>query len=187
MMRRHGWQRPLHSLQIVGMAVYSFLVVAFYVFLGLFLGNRTAEITVTTLYSFAALSVMFLFIRCTAIDPTDKTSFRKKKRGKSKSGLVKLKYGFIMGQIVVRFLRRVERKILRTFIRRKYLDPWKTSAQMEPLLPFPFVMKDDAISPDLKDDDISFCSLCDFEVKSTASIVGPATGVLKGLITIAGG
>jgi len=35
------------------MAVYSFLVVAFYVFLGLFLGNRTAEITVTTLFSFA--------------------------------------------------------------------------------------------------------------------------------------
>lgn len=176
------------------MAVYSFLVVAFYVFLGLFLGNRTAEITVTTLFSFAvrlevrhrisgcfftsklssylfflklffqALSVMFLFIRCTAIDPTDKTSFRKKKRAKSKSGLVKLKFGFIMGQIVVRFLRRVERKILRTFIRRKYLDPWKTSAQMEPLLPFPLVMKDDAISPHLKEDDISFCSLCDFEV-----------------------
>ncbi|XP_059435907.1 protein S-acyltransferase 18 [Corylus avellana] len=165
MTRRHGWQRPLHSLQIVGMAVYCFLVVAFYAFLGLFLGNRTAEITVTTLFSFAALSVMFLFIRCTAIDPTDKTSFRKKKRAKSKSGLVKLKYGFIMGQIVVRFLRRVERKILRTFIRRQYLDPWKTSAQMDPLLPFPFVIKDDAIAPHLKEDDISFCSLCDFEVK----------------------
>jgi hypothetical protein len=118
------------------------------------------------LYFLQALSVTFLFIRCTAIDPTDKTSFRKKKRAKSKSGLVKLKYGFIMGQIVVRFLRRVERKILRTFIRRKYLDPWKTSAQMEPLLPFPFVMKDDAIAPHLKEDDISFCSLCDFEVSS---------------------
>lgn len=64
----------------------------------------------------------------------------------------------------MRFLRRMERKILMTFIRRKYLDPLKTSTQLEPLLPFPLVIKDDAISPELKEDDISFCSLCDFEV-----------------------
>ncbi|XWS36018.1 hypothetical protein CRYUN_Cryun20dG0046100 [Craigia yunnanensis] len=163
-MRRHGWQRPLHPLQMVGMAVYSFLVVAFYTFLGLLLGNRIAEITVTTIFSFVALSVMFLFIRCTTIDPTDKTSSRKKKRGKSK-GILKLNYGFILTQIVIRFFRRLEKKILRTFIRRKYLDPWKTNVQMEPLLPFPLVMKDDAISPDLREDDISYCPLCDFEVK----------------------
>ncbi|XP_017969476.1 PREDICTED: protein S-acyltransferase 18 [Theobroma cacao] len=163
-MRRHGWQRPLHPLQMVGMAVYSFLVVAFYTFLGLLLGNRIAEIIVTTIFSFVALSVMFLFIRCTAIDPTDKTSSRKKKKDKSK-GVLKLNYGFILTQIVVRFFRRLEKKILRTFIRRKYLDPLKTNVQMEPLLPFPLVMKDDAISPDLKEDDISYCSLCDFEVK----------------------
>ncbi|KAE8697233.1 Protein S-acyltransferase 18 [Hibiscus syriacus] len=163
-MRRHGWQRPFHPLQMVGMAIYSFLVVAFYTFLGLLLGNRTAEITVTTLFSFVALSVMFLFIRCTAIDPTDKTSSRKKKRGKSK-GVLKLNYGFILTQIVVRSFRRLEKKILRTFIRRKYLDPLKTNVQMEPLLPFPLVIKDDAISPELKEDDISYCSLCDFEVK----------------------
>ncbi|OMO64134.1 Zinc finger, DHHC-type, palmitoyltransferase [Corchorus capsularis] len=111
-----------------------------------------------------ALSVMFLFIRCTAIDPTDKTSSRKKKKGKSK-GVLKLNYGFIFTQIVVRFFRKLEKKILKTFIRRKYLDPWKTNVQMEPLLPFPLVLKDDAISPDFKEDDISYCSLCDFEVK----------------------
>ncbi|KAH1073849.1 hypothetical protein J1N35_026177 [Gossypium stocksii] len=164
-MRRHGWQRPLHPLQMVGMAVFSFLVVAFYTFLGLLLGNRIAEITITTIFSFVALSVMFLFVRCTAIDPTDKTSFKKKKKGKSK-GILKLNYGFILTQIVVRFFRRLEKKILRTFIRRKYLDPWKTNFQMEPLLPFPLVMKDDAVSPDVKEDDnISYCSLCDFEVK----------------------
>lgn len=174
------------------MAVYSFLVVSFYTFLGLFLGNRIAEITVTAIYSFVvmhhteyvfavstsfsaqnqrrvhgsvfqALSVMFLFIRCTAIDPTDKTSFKKKKKAKS-NGPPNFNYGFIMSQLVVRFFRRLERKILRTFIRRKYLDPLKTSAQMEPLLPFPLVLKDDSIAPDPKDDDISYCSLCDFEV-----------------------
>ncbi|XP_030460259.1 protein S-acyltransferase 18 [Syzygium oleosum] len=162
--RRHGWQRPLHPLQIVGMAVFSFLVVDFYVFLGLLLGSRAAEITVTTIFSFVVFSAMFLFIWCTAIDPTDKTGYRKKKRGKSK-GLLKLNYGFVLAQIVTRFFRRLERKILRKIIRRKYLDPMNTSAHLEPLLPFPLVMKDDAIAPDLKADDITFCSLCNLEVK----------------------
>lgn len=111
---------------------------------------------------------MLLFIRCAAIDPSDKTSSRKKKKGKSK-GVLKLNYGFILSQIAVRFFRRLERKILRTFIRRKYLDPVKTDAQMEPLLPFPLVMKDEAISPDLKEDDISYCPLCDFEVRLCAT------------------
>ncbi|KAK3445774.1 hypothetical protein EUGRSUZ_A01002 [Eucalyptus grandis] len=162
--RRHGWQRPLHPLQIVGMAVFSFLAVAFYVFLGLLLGTRAAEITVTTIFSFVAFSAMFLFVWCTAIDPTDKTGYRKRKRGKSK-GLLKLNYGFVLAQIVTRFFRRLERKILRKIIRRKYLDPMNTSTHLEPLLPFPLVMKDDAIAPDLKADDITFCSLCNFEVK----------------------
>ncbi|XP_028770971.1 protein S-acyltransferase 18-like, partial [Neltuma alba] len=162
-MRHHGWQRPLHPLQYVGMAIYSFLVAAFYTFLGLFFGNRTAEIVMNVIYSCVAFSVMLLYIRCTAIDPTDRTSFRKKKV--KSNGISKLNYGFMLGQIIIRFFRRLERKMLRTFIKRKYLDPWKTSTQMEPLLPFPLVMKDDAIAPNLKDDDISFCLLCDFEVK----------------------
>ncbi|XP_059659282.1 protein S-acyltransferase 18 [Cornus florida] len=165
-MRRHGWQRPLHPLQMVAMAIYSFLVTSFYCFLGLFLGNTTAEITVTTIFSFVALAVMFLFVRCTATDPTDKTSFRKKKRKIKSNGFPKLNYGFILGQIVMRFFRRLERKILTTCIRRKYLDPLKTHAQMEPLLPFPLVMKDDdSVAPHPKEDDISYCALCDFEVK----------------------
>ncbi|KAH7838081.1 hypothetical protein Vadar_021811 [Vaccinium darrowii] len=164
-MRRHGWQRPLHPLQMVGMAVYIFLVVAFYCFLGLFLGNRVAEITVTTIFSFVALSVMFLFIRCTAIDPSDKTHTRKKSRRSKSKFLVNVSYGFILSQIVRRFFRRLESKILRAFIRRKYFDSWQSKGQMEPLLPFPLVMNDDAIAPDPREDDISFCLLCDFEVK----------------------
>lgn len=110
---------------------------------------------------------MFLFVRCTAIDPTDKSSSRKKKRGRSISkGIVKLNYGFILGQIVLRFFRRLERKILRRVIRRQYFDPWNLhNAQVEqPLLPFPLLTKDDILTPDLKDDDISFCILCNLEV-----------------------
>ncbi|KAL6223332.1 hypothetical protein ACLB2K_006719 [Fragaria x ananassa] len=169
--RRHGWQRPFHPLQMVGIAVFSFLVVMFYTFLGLSLGNRIAEISVTTVFSFVAVSVMFLFIRCTATDPTDRTSFKKRKKKKKGSlgnkGYPELNHWFILGQFMVRFLRRVEKKILRTFIRRSYLDPWKTSTHLEPLVPFPFVLMkdDDAVSPDLREDDVSYCALCDFEVK----------------------
>lgn len=112
-------------------------------------------------------SVIALFVRCTAIDPTDKTSAKKRRRAKSKGVLMKLRVKVVLSQVVVRFFRRLERKILRNFIRRTYLDPWKSSVQLEPLLPFPLVMKDDAVTPDPKEeeDDISYCSLCDLEVK----------------------
>ncbi|XP_024018151.1 protein S-acyltransferase 18 [Morus notabilis] len=172
--RRHGWQRPLHPLQMVGMAIYSFLVVAFYTFLGLFLGNRTAVITVTTLFSLVCVSVMFLFIRCTAIDPTDKTASRRRQKKKK----TKLNYGAMVSEIVVRLFRRVERKILRRFIRRKYLDPWNTPTGIgtgsdnfvDPFLPFPLLLRDEAVlttpTPGHHlQDDISFCALCDFEVR----------------------
>lgn len=164
-MRRHGWQPPLHPLQIVGMSIYGFLVVAFYTFLGLFLGTRTTIIVVTSLFSFTALAVMFLFVRCTAIDPTDKTNFKRKKKKSISNALSQLNYGFILGHIVMRFFTRIERKILRKFIRRKYLDPLSTTAQMEPLIPFPLVIKDDSVSPDPLLADISFCVLCDYQVK----------------------
>lgn len=110
---------------------------------------------------------MFLFIRCTAIDPSDKTHIRKKNRRSKSKFLLNVSYGFILSQIISRFFRRLERKILRAFIRRKYLDSWQSSGQMEPLLPFPLVMNDDAIAPDPREDDISFCLLCDFEVGNT--------------------
>ncbi|CAL1393753.1 unnamed protein product [Linum trigynum] len=110
-----------------------------------------------------AVSVTLLFIRCTTIDPSDRTSCRKRKRAKLKDGgLPKLRYRFLFEQMVKRVFRRVERKILR----RKYLDPLKVAAQMEPLLHFPLVMKDDVVvSPDSKLDDFSYFSLCDLQVK----------------------
>ncbi|XP_060217523.1 protein S-acyltransferase 18 isoform X2 [Lycium barbarum] len=163
-MRRHGWQRPLHTLQIVGISVFCFLLVTFYCFLGLLLGNRVVEITVTSVFSFVAISAAFLFIRCAAIDPTDKTRLRTKRKS-TRSGFSNVNYGFVLGQIVVRFLRRIERRVLKTFIRRKYLDPLKSNLHLEPLLTFPLLVKDDLVAPQTKDDDISFCSLCDFEVK----------------------
>lgn len=120
-----------------------------------------------------ALSAALLFIRCAAIDPTDKSRFRFRKKNNQRKTVdsnvfSKLNYGFIIRQVLGRFFRRMERKILRTCIRRKYvlLDPWKTSSPaLEPMLPFPFVAKDDtSIAVDAKSEDISFCSLCDFEV-----------------------
>lgn len=163
-MRRHGWQRPLHTLQIVGISVFCFLLVFFYTFIGLLLGNRVVEITVTSIFSFVALSAAFLFIRCAAIDPTDKTRFRMRRKS-TRTAFSNLNYGFVLGQIVVRFLRRIERRVLKTFIRRKYLDPLKSNLHLEPLLTFPLLVKDDLVAQQTKDDDISFCSLCDFEVK----------------------
>ncbi|XP_051141863.1 protein S-acyltransferase 18 [Andrographis paniculata] len=164
--RRHGWQRPLHSLQIVGISVYCFLVAAFYCFLGLFLGNRIAEISVNSIFSFSALSVALLFIRCAATDPGDKSRFRfrKKKKKGNAVGHSKLNYGYVFSRILLRFFKRMERKILRTCIRRKYLDPWNSIVQMEPLIPFPLVVEDDSFTPSPKDNDVSFCALCDFEV-----------------------
>ncbi|CAN4112706.1 unnamed protein product [Withania somnifera] len=163
-MRLHGWQHPLHTLQIVGMFVFCFLLVAFYCFLGLLLGNRIVEITITSVFSFVAISAAFLFIRCAAIDPTDRTRFRMKRKS-TRTGFSNLNYGFVLGQIVVTFVRRMERRLLKTFIRRKYLDPSKSNLHLEPLLTFPLLVKEDLVVSQTKDDDISFCSLCDFEVK----------------------
>lgn len=174
MVRRHGWQRPLHPLQVVGMTLFGLLVASFYCFLGIFLGNGIPEIIVTVIFSFAALSAALLFIRCAAIDPTDRTRFRFGKKNNQRKTVnsnvfSKLKYGFIIRQVLARFFRRMERKILRTCIRRKYalLDPWKISSPpLEPMLPFPLVVKDDtSIAADPKSEHISFCSLCDFEVQ----------------------
>ncbi|KAG6498857.1 hypothetical protein ZIOFF_038607 [Zingiber officinale] len=126
--------------------------------------SRTISLIQLFLFLFKAFSVAVLYMRCTATDPSDKTSAKKRKRAKS-GGLPKLNYKFILWQVVVRFFKRVESKILRCCIRRKYMDPWHGSIQMEPLLSFPLVFLDDATSADRKDDDITFCTLCDFEVK----------------------
>nr|GMD41988.1 protein S-acyltransferase 21 [Ipomoea batatas] len=71
MARRHGWQLPAHSFQVVAITVFFLLSVAFYAFFAPFLGKDLYEYIATGVYSFLALSVFILYARCTAIDPAD--------------------------------------------------------------------------------------------------------------------
>lgn len=71
MVRKHGWQLPAHTLQVVAITVFCLLVVAFYAFLAPFLGGRIWEYILIALYSPVAIIVFFLYVRCTAINPAD--------------------------------------------------------------------------------------------------------------------
>lgn len=71
MVRKHGWQLPAHTFQVVAITVYCLLVVAFYAFLAPFLGGRIWEYALIATYSPVALIVFILYVRCTAINPAD--------------------------------------------------------------------------------------------------------------------
>ncbi|CAH1435264.1 unnamed protein product [Lactuca virosa] len=71
MARRHGWELPAHTFQVVAITVYFLLSVAFYAFFSPFLGKDIYEHVAIGVYSFLALSVFVLYVRCTAIDPAD--------------------------------------------------------------------------------------------------------------------
>ncbi|KAI3892288.1 hypothetical protein MKX03_030690 [Papaver bracteatum] len=71
MARRHGWQLPAHTFQVVAITVFSLLSVAFFAFFAPFLGKDIYEYVAMGVYSFLALSVFVLYVRCTAIDPAD--------------------------------------------------------------------------------------------------------------------
>ncbi|XP_052203736.1 protein S-acyltransferase 21 [Diospyros lotus] len=71
MARRHGWELPAHSLQVVAITVFLLLSVAFYAFFAPFLGKDIYEYIAIGVYSFLAISVFILYVRCTAIDPAD--------------------------------------------------------------------------------------------------------------------
>ncbi|RQO91056.1 hypothetical protein POPTR_005G254366v4 [Populus trichocarpa] len=71
MARRHGWQFPVHTFQIVAVTVFFLLSVAFYSFFAPFLGKDIYEYVAIGVYSVSALSVFILYVRCTAIDPAD--------------------------------------------------------------------------------------------------------------------
>ncbi|KAI5339883.1 hypothetical protein L3X38_019156 [Prunus dulcis] len=71
MVRKHGWQLPAHTFQVVAITVFCLLVVAFYAFFAPFLGGRIWEYILIGSYSPVALLVFILYVRCTAINPAD--------------------------------------------------------------------------------------------------------------------
>ncbi|KAL6858719.1 hypothetical protein ACP4OV_017721 [Aristida adscensionis] len=71
MVRRHGWQLPAHTLQIVAITVFFLLVVAFYAFFAPFLGKQVLEYVAIGIYTPVAFAVFILYIRCTSINPAD--------------------------------------------------------------------------------------------------------------------
>ncbi|XAR64276.1 Protein S-acyltransferase [Bertholletia excelsa] len=71
MARHHGWELPAHTFQIVAITVFFLLSVAFYAFFAPFLGKQIYEYVAIGVYSFLALCVFILYVRCTAIDPAD--------------------------------------------------------------------------------------------------------------------
>ncbi|CAM6123691.1 unnamed protein product [Calypogeia fissa] len=71
MVRRHGWQLPAHTFQVVAIAVFFLLAISFYVFLAPFLWFHALEFMALALYSPLACAVFLLYIRSSAIDPAD--------------------------------------------------------------------------------------------------------------------
>ncbi|XP_047316591.1 probable protein S-acyltransferase 19 [Impatiens glandulifera] len=71
MARKHGWQLPAHTFQVVAITVFCLLVVAFYAFFAPFLGGQIWEYVLVGTYSPVALLVFILYVRCTAINPAD--------------------------------------------------------------------------------------------------------------------
>ncbi|KAG9438958.1 hypothetical protein H6P81_019123 [Aristolochia fimbriata] len=71
MVRRHGWQLPAHTFQVVAITVFFLLVVAFYAFFAPFLGGRILEYVSIGVYTPVVLAVFILYVRCTAINPAD--------------------------------------------------------------------------------------------------------------------
>ncbi|XP_019153312.1 PREDICTED: probable protein S-acyltransferase 19 [Ipomoea nil] len=71
MVRKHGWQLPAHTFQVVAITVFCLLVVAFYAFFSPFLGGHVWEYVLVGVYSPVALLVFILYVRCTAINPAD--------------------------------------------------------------------------------------------------------------------
>ncbi|KFK39510.1 hypothetical protein AALP_AA3G253400 [Arabis alpina] len=71
MVRKHGWQLPAHTLQVIAITVFCLLVVAYYAFFAPFVGGRIWEYVLIGVYSPVALLVFILYVRCTAINPAD--------------------------------------------------------------------------------------------------------------------
>jgi palmitoyltransferase len=124
---------------------------------------------------FQVVAAAVLYVRCTAVDPSDRMEAKKDKRKRqlarggghgSTARLPRLRYGYILWRYTVRLLRRLETRVTNRWVRRSYLEQWNTSVQLDPMLPFAFTSLDDIVSPCAATDghDISFCLICDCEV-----------------------
>ncbi|XP_019414474.1 PREDICTED: protein S-acyltransferase 21-like isoform X2 [Lupinus angustifolius] len=71
MSRRHGWQLPFHTFQLLAITAFFFLSIAYYAFLAPFIQNHLFQYLAFALYSILVISVCLLYVRCTAIDPAD--------------------------------------------------------------------------------------------------------------------
>uniref|UniRef100_A0A6N2K5E4 S-acyltransferase n=1 Tax=Salix viminalis TaxID=40686 RepID=A0A6N2K5E4_SALVM len=71
MVRKHGWQLPAHTFQVVAITVFCLLVIAFYAFFAPFIGGKIWEFVLIGTYTPVALLVSLLYVRCTAINPAD--------------------------------------------------------------------------------------------------------------------
>ncbi|CAA6674129.1 unnamed protein product [Spirodela intermedia] len=78
-MRKHGWQLPYHPLQVVAIAVFLALGVAFYVFFAPFVGNKKLEHLAAGLYTPLLSCVFCIYVWCAATDPGDEGIFKSKK------------------------------------------------------------------------------------------------------------
>jgi palmitoyltransferase len=126
-----------------------------------------------------------LYVRCTAVDPSDRTHAKKMKRrrqlARARAGrrggggggrLPRLRYGYILWRYVVRLLRRVEVRVMNRWVRRSYLEQWNSSVQLDPMLPFAFTSLDDIVSPHAAaGHDISYCPVCDCEVHCSVPLL----------------
>ncbi|KAH7679107.1 palmitoyltransferase protein [Dioscorea alata] len=71
MVRRHGWQLPAHTFQVVAITVFFLLVIAFYAFFAPFLSKQIFEYIAIAVYTPVAVAVFVLYVRCTRINPAD--------------------------------------------------------------------------------------------------------------------
>lgn len=70
-MRKHGWQLPAHTFQVIAITVFFILIVAFYAFFAPFLGKQILEYVAISVYTPVAIAVFILYVRCTRINPAD--------------------------------------------------------------------------------------------------------------------
>lgn len=71
MARKHGWQLPAHTFQVIAITVFFLLVVAFYAFFAPFLGKQILEYVAISIYTPVVITVFILYVRCTRINPAD--------------------------------------------------------------------------------------------------------------------